>query len=136
MSKCCSEFNIAAAFKAGAVYKVVALSAYSKPFLIKSIITLLRGSDFCNISLNQLIIIAVTALKKKASFTFLLFHYLSIMNLTTLQAGIFAMKPSAVTSKSVNSSVFTAFLFSNVLCASITPVRISAFTDLTAESAI
>lgn len=136
---CCkrsSEFHITAAFKASAVNKLIAGLANFKTLRIKNIITFICRLYFCNISLYQLIIIAVAALKKQTSFTFLFIHYISIMNFTTLQAGSFAIKPSAVNSKSVNSVDFTAFLFSKVLWASIAPVRISALTDLTSESAI
>jgi len=134
--KCGSELNIASAFYACTTDKVVTVSAYFKPFFVCFIITFFLWLDFCNILLNQFMIILITTLEKKASFTFSKFHYLSIMNLTTLQGGIFAIKPSAVSLKSLNAAVFTTSLFSNVLWSSILPVRISALTDFTSESAI
>ncbi len=114
-SERCPEFNVTSAFYTGSADKVVTVFAYFKPFFVCSIITFFLWLDFCNILLNQFMIVFISALKKKAFFTFSESHYLSIMNLTTLQGGIVAIKPSEVSSKSVNPSVLTTSLFSNVL---------------------
>ena len=113
--ECSSEFNIATAFNTSAADKIIALSAVFKPLRIKRIVAFFFGLYFIYVLLNKLIVFIVSALKQKTSLAFTKFHYLSTMNLTTLQGGIFAIKPSAVSSKSLNSSGFTFSLFSNVL---------------------
>lgn len=134
--KCCPEFNITPAFYTSTADKIIAVFAYFKPCFICFIITFIRRLYFFYILSDKHIVVFIPTLEKKAPFTFPELHYLSIMNFTTLQGGIVAMKPSCVISKALNSSVFTTFLFSNVLWSSILPVTISAFTDLTSESAI
>lgn len=134
--KCCSELNIASAFYTCTADKVVTVSAYFNPFFISFNITFILRLDFCNVLLDQFMIVFISALEQKTSFALSEFHYLSTMNLTTLQEGIVAIKPSAVSLKSLNAAVFTTSLFSNVLWSSILPVIISAFTDFTSESAI
>ena len=113
--ECCSEFNITTAFYTGTADKIVAFSAVFKSFGIKRIVAFFLGFNFVYILLNHLIIFIISALKQKTSFTFSELHYLSTMNLTTLQGGIFAINPSAVSSKSLNSAGFTFSLLSNVL---------------------
>ena len=113
--ECCSEFNIATAFYTSTADKIIAFSAVFKSFGIKRIIAFFIGLDFVYILLNQFVIFIISALKQKTSLAFTKFHYLSTMNLTTLQGGIFAIKPSDVSSKSLNSAGFTFSLFSNVL---------------------
>lgn len=92
---------------------MIAASANAEPSAINFGIAFFFGGKLFDMLVYVFFDVLSTTLKKKTSFAFV-FHYL-IMNLTILHGGRVAMNPSNKSEKSVNSAIFTAFLFSNEL---------------------
>ena len=92
--ECRSEFGVATAFEADSAREKIASGADSEPSAVLLIGAFLLFGESFNMLFYAFVSIFSAAFKKKTAFA-KVFHYL-ITNLTTLQGGNVAIKPSAV----------------------------------------